>query len=77
MDESDVVAGEQNPTATLTKPLSGRKIRQWSEHVGQKWLNWSTCKVEHIVMDASRDILDRVNGSRLVESGGPRDDSFS
>ena len=34
----DVVAGDQNPTDTLTKPLRGRKIREWSEHVGQRWL---------------------------------------
>ena len=34
----DVVAGEQNPADTLTKPLPGRKIREWSEHVGQNWL---------------------------------------
>ena len=31
-----VVAGERNPADTLTKPLPGRKIREWSEHVGQK-----------------------------------------
>ena len=30
----DVVAGERNPADTLTKPLPGRKIREWSEHVG-------------------------------------------
>ena len=35
----DVDAGEQNPADTLTKPLPGRKIREWSEHVGQKWLH--------------------------------------
>ena len=35
----DVVAGEQNPADTLTKPLSDRKIREWSEHVGQRWLH--------------------------------------
>ena len=34
----DVVAGEGNPADTLTKPLLGRKIREWSEHVGQRWL---------------------------------------
>ena len=34
----DVVAGEKNPAATLTKPLLGRKIRKRSEHVGQRWL---------------------------------------
>ena len=34
----DVVAGERNPADTLTKPLPGRKIREWSEHVGQRWL---------------------------------------
>ena len=27
----DVVAGERNPADTLTKPFTGRKIRQWSE----------------------------------------------
>ena len=35
----DVIAGEQNPADTLTKPLPGRKIREWSEHVGQRWLH--------------------------------------
>ena len=35
----DVVAGEQNPADTLTIPLPGRrKIREWSERVGQRWL---------------------------------------
>ena len=34
----DVVAGERNPADTLTKSLSGRRIREWSEHVGQRWL---------------------------------------
>ena len=34
----DVVAGEKNPSDTLTKPLPGRKIREWSEHVGKRWL---------------------------------------
>ena len=34
-------------------------------------------KFEYIVMDASRDQLDRVDRSRLVESGGARDDSLS
>ena len=38
----DVVAGEQNPADTLTKPLPGRKIREWSEHVVQIWLHRST-----------------------------------
>ena len=37
----DVVAGERNPADTLTKPLPGRKIREWSEHVGQRWLQQS------------------------------------
>ena len=37
----DVVAGEQNPADTLTKPLPGRKIRDWSELVGQRWLQQS------------------------------------
>ena len=32
---------------------------------------------EYIVMDASRDQLDRVGRSRMVESGGSRDDSLS
>ena len=35
----DVVAGEQNPADTLTKSLPGSKIREWSEHVGQRWLH--------------------------------------
>ena len=35
----DLVAGEQNPADTLTKPLPGRKIREWSEHVFQRWLH--------------------------------------
>ena len=72
----DVVAGERNPADTLTKPLP-RKIGEWSEHVGQKWLHGSTCKDEYIVMDASRDQLDCVDRSRLVESGWARDDSLS
>ena len=37
----DVVASERNPADTLTKPLPGRKIREWSEHVGQRWLQQS------------------------------------
>ena len=37
----DVVAGEQNPADVLTKPLLGRKIQEWSEHVGQRWLQQS------------------------------------
>ena len=37
-----VVAGERNPADTLAKPLPGRKIREWSEHVvGQRWLQQS------------------------------------
>ena len=50
----DVVAGERNPADTLTKPLSGRKIREWSEHVGQRWLQQSQQKqmMENIVKDA-------------------------
>ena len=40
----DVVAGERNPADTLTKPLPGRKIREWSEHVGQRWLQQSRQK---------------------------------
>ena len=35
----DVVASEQNPADTLTKPLPGREIGEWSEHVGQRWLH--------------------------------------
>ena len=35
------VAGERNPADKLTKPLPGRKIREWSEHVGQRWLQQS------------------------------------
>ena len=31
-----VVADEQNPADTVTKPLPRRKIREWSEHVGQR-----------------------------------------
>ena len=34
----DVVAGEKNPADTFTKPLPGRKIREWSEQAGQRWL---------------------------------------
>ena len=34
----DVVTGEQNPADTITKPLPGRKIREWSAHVGQRWV---------------------------------------
>ena len=37
--KQDVVAGEQNPADTITKPLPGRKIRELSEHVGQRWLH--------------------------------------
>ena len=37
----DVVAGEQNPADTLTKPLPGRKIREWSE---QCWSNMVAVK---------------------------------
>ena len=32
----DVVAGEPNEADTLTKPLPGRKIREWSEHCWSK-----------------------------------------
>ena len=39
----DVVAGEQNPADTLTKPLPGRKIREWSEHFGQNILVRNGC----------------------------------
>ena len=49
----DVVAGERNPADTLTKPLPGRKIREWSEHVGQRWLQQQQQQMmENIVMDA-------------------------
>ena len=37
----EVVAGERNPADTLTKPLPGRRIREWSEHVGQRCLQQS------------------------------------
>ena len=37
----DVFAGERNPADTLTKPLPVRKIRERSEHVGQRWLQQS------------------------------------
>ena len=67
----DVVAGEQNPVDARSK--DPRMVRTcWSKMVA-----WSTCKVEYIVMDASRDQLDRVDRARLVESGGARDDSPS
>ena len=49
----DVVAGERNPADTLTKPLPGRKIREWSEHVGQRWSQQSQQQMmENIVKDA-------------------------
>ena len=35
----DVFAGEQNPADTLTEPLPGRKIREWSAYVGQRWIS--------------------------------------
>ena len=35
----DVFAGAQNPADTLTKPLPGRKIREWSAYVGQRWIS--------------------------------------
>ena len=35
----DVFAGEQFPADTLTKPLSGRNIREWSAYVGQRWIS--------------------------------------
>ena len=34
----DFVAGEQYPADTLTNASANRKIRKWSEHVGQRWL---------------------------------------
>ena len=37
----DVVAGERDPADTFTKPLPGCKIREWSEHVGKRWLQQS------------------------------------
>ena len=40
------------------------------------WTPWPKRTPPH-VMDASRDQLDRVDRSRLVESGGARDDSLS
>ena len=55
---------------TVARSQDSRAVR----HVG---LHCSTCKVEYIVMDASRDQLDRVDRARLVESGGARDDSVS
>ena len=36
----DDVAG-QNPADTLAETLLGRMIREWSENVGQKWLQRS------------------------------------
>ena len=50
----DVVAGEKNPADTLTKPLPGRKIRERSEHVGQRWLQQQQQQqmMENIAMDA-------------------------
>ena len=36
----DLVAGELNPADILTKPLPGRKIRDWSEFVGQRWIKF-------------------------------------
>ena len=51
----NVVAGERNPADTLTKPLPGRKICEWSEHVGQRWLQQSQQQqqmMENIVKDA-------------------------
>ena len=49
----DVVAGERNPADTLTKPLPGRKIREWSEIVGQRWLQQQQQRMmENIVKDA-------------------------
>ena len=35
----DVVAGEQNPADILRKPFPGRKILEWSENVGQRWIS--------------------------------------
>ena len=37
-----------------TKPLPGRTIREWSEHVGQKWLQQPQQQqmMENIVKDA-------------------------
>ena len=48
----DVVAGERNPADALTKSLPGRKIREWSEHVGQRWLQQQQQMMENIAMDA-------------------------
>ena len=49
----DVVAGDKNPADSLTKPLRGRKIREWSEHVGQRWLQQYQQQqmMENILMD--------------------------
>ena len=43
--------GERNPADTLTKPLPGRRIREWSEHVGQRWLQQSKQKQEQRMME--------------------------
>ena len=52
----DVVASEKNPADTLTKPVPGRKVREWSEHVGQRWLQQRQQQqqrmMENIVKDA-------------------------
>ena len=50
----DVVAGERSHADTLTKPLPGRKIREWSEHVGQRPLQQSQQQrmMVNIVKDA-------------------------
>ena len=37
----DIVVGERNPADTLTKAMPGRRIREWSAHVGQTWLQES------------------------------------
>ena len=37
----DVVAGKQKPVDVPTKQFPLRKIREWSEHVGQRWLQQS------------------------------------
>ena len=51
----DVVAGERNPADTLTKPLPGRKIREWSEHVGQRWLQQSWQQQQRMMENIVRD----------------------
>ena len=51
----DVAAGEQNPADVLTKPLPGRKIQEWSEHVGQRWLQQSQQQQLHMMAKIVKD----------------------